>query len=445
MPLRLERVIPAKSRGDSIKVSLGPAIEANFQRRRERGQYVMERGVISVNQPAVLPERDGISVVGTLPYADADRWRALFGGKDPTGSSLSSSFDLRIVELDFAGRRLNDVTLRAGTSGEVWIANVSSKELAGELAWRPEGLGRLIARLKYFSLPDATPGRKDEPPPRDLPALDIIADKLVLNDNDLGKLELVAVNKVLDWRIEKLVLSGPESTLTADGVWQSWRLQPRFNVNITGLEVRDIGKYLDRLGYPRTMQGGTAKLSGKLSWAGSPQSIDFATLSGDLLVDAQKGQFLKAEPGAARLMGILSMQSWITLDFRELYGKGFAFDSISTRASLANGLLTTSEFHMRGPSAQVTMSGEIDLVKETQDLRARVEPSVGDSVSGVLAVVINPVWGLGALLLQKILKNPLGQVLSFDYHVTGTWTEPKVERLKADVRSPPSRPEPSLP
>jgi uncharacterized protein YhdP len=168
-------------------------------------------------------------------------------------------------------------------------------------------------------------------------------------------------------------------------------------------------------------------------------------LSGELQLDAQNGQFLKTEPGAARLIGILSMQSWITLDFRELYGRGYAFSTLSTKARVDDGVLSTNEFNLRGPSAQVKMSGKVDLVKETQDLRAHVEPSVGDSVSGVVAVVINPVWGLGALLLQKILKNPLGQVLSFEYHVTGTWTDPKVERLKADVRSANARPEIYLP
>jgi uncharacterized protein (TIGR02099 family) len=445
VPLRVERSLLGKGRGDSIKVSLGPSLEAYFQRKREGVKYVTERGVISVNQPAVLPDRDGVSVVGSLPYADADRWRALFGGKDPTGSSLSSAFDLKIGALDFAGRRLNDVSLRAGTSGEVWIANVSSKELAGELAWRPEGLGRLIARLKYFSLPEATPGKKDEAPPRDLPALDIIADKLILNDNDLGKLELVAVNKVLDWRIEKLVLTSPESTLTADGVWQSWRLQPRFSVNLASLQVNDIGAYLQRLGYPRTIQGGSATLSGKLSWAGSPQSIDFATLSGDLLLNAEKGQFLKAEPGAARLMGILSMQSWLQLDFRDLYTKGFAFDAISTRASVDNGVLRTSEFHVKAASANVNMTGQIDLVRETQDLHATVEPSLSDSVAVAVAVV-NPVWGLGAYILQKLFKNPIGQALTFQYHITGSWAHPDVERIKAEVRSAPARIEqPALP
>jgi uncharacterized protein (TIGR02099 family) len=446
MPLRVERIIPARSRGDSIRLSLGPGIEAAFQRRREGSKYVVERGVIGANQVAALPDREGILIAGTLPYVDTDRWRELFGGKDPTGSSLASFFDLKVAELDFGGRRLNDVALAAETKGDgVWTAKMKSKELAGNIEWIPAGLGRIKARLVYFSLPDATPGRKDEAASRDLPALDIVADKLILNDNDLGRLELVAVNKVLDWRIEKLVLTAPESTLAAEGVWQSWRLQPRVNVNVTGLEVRDVGKYLQRMGYPRTVEGGTATLSGKLSWAGSPQSIDLATLSGDLLLEARKGQFLKAEPGAARLMGILSMQSWITVDFREWYAKGFAFDTLSTRASVSNGVLSTSEFHVRAASAQVSMSGTVDLVKETQDLRARVEPSVGDSVAVVVAAVINPVWGLGAFVLQRILRNPLGQALSFEYHVTGSWAEPKVDRVKADVRVAETRQEPALP
>jgi uncharacterized protein (TIGR02099 family) len=441
MPLRLERVIIGKSQGDSISVSLGSAIQAKFQRRREGVQYVVERGVISANQPAVLPDRSGITVTGSLPYADVDRWRALFGGKEPTGSSLSSAFDLKVAELDFAGRRLNDVAFRAGTSGNVWIVNLSSKELAGEIAWRPEGLGRLIARLKYFSLPDATPGRQDEPPPRDLPALDIIADKLILSGNDVGKLELVAVNKVLDWRIEKLVLTGPESTLTADGVWQSWRLQPRFNVNITGLEVSDVGKYLERMGYPSAIREGTATLKGNLSWAGSPQSIDYPTLTGHLDLRAEKGQFSKAQPGAGRLIGIVSMP--LTFDARELVGRGFAFDAVSCDLDITNGVMSTKNFRMDGPSAKVNMSGRVDVVNETQDLYARVEPSVGESTSLVVAA-INPVWGLGALLLQKILRNPLGQALSFEYHITGTWANPKADRLKADVRAIKAPPEPVL-
>src|SRR6185503_8020273 len=161
-----------------------------------------------------------------------------------------------------------------------------------------------------------------------------------------------------------------------DGVWQGGASRPSVDLKKVSLEVNDIGKYLDRMGYPRTVQRGTATLTGNLSWAGNPQSIDYPTLSGHLDFEAKKGQFLKAEPGVARLIGILSMQSWITLDFRDLFGRGFAFDLVSCPVDIAGGTMTTKEFRMKGASAQVTMDGKVDLVNETQDLHARVEPSL---------------------------------------------------------------------
>ena len=447
MPLKVERVIsPGPPRTDTIKVSLARTVEAAIERKREGSAYVVSRGVVSLNQPAALPDREGFSVTGSLPYVDVERWREVLGGGDGTGSPLSSALDLKIAALDVGGRRLNDVALRAGTSGSVWIANVSAKELAGDIAWRPEGRGRIVARLKHFSLPEATPGKQEEIPARDLPALDIIADSLIVNDKNLGKLELVAVNQALDWNIEKLLLTGPESTLTVtEGVWQGRAQRPSVNLKKISLEVSDVGKFLERLGYPRTVQRGTAELTGNVSWAGNPQSIDYPTLTGHLDFKAYRGQFLKAEPGAARLVGILSMQSWITLDFRELFGRGFAFNSISGSATVTNGVLRTTDFQMQGPSAEASMGGEVDLNRETQDLHVRVKPSVGNSISSVLAVVVNPIWGLGAFILDKILKNPFGQALTFEYRVTGTWEKPVAERLKAEVRGADPTQQPSLP
>jgi uncharacterized protein (TIGR02099 family) len=435
LPLTIERVIAAApARGDTFDVSLGPAVNARVQRRHDGTQYILERGVIGLNEPAVLDEREGLVVSGSLDYADVDRWSALMETKEETGAAFSPRFDLRIAELDFGGRRLNDVALRAATKGRVTEANIVAKELAGEIKWFPEGLGRIEARLAHFSMPEATPGREEKAPARDLPALDIVADKLVLGGKDLGRLELVAVNKALDWSIERLVLTGPESTLKAEGRWESWALRPSVKITKVELEVRDIGKYLERVGYPGAMRQGTATLEGNLSWIGSPQSLDFATLSGKLVLDAQKGQFLRAEPGVARLLGVLSMQSWITLDFRDLARRGFAFDSVSCSADIANGILSTKDFRMEGPSAQVQMSGQVNLVSETQDLHARVQPTIGTSLASILVVAVNPVWGLTAFVVDKILKNPLGQAFAFEYSVTGTWTEPVPKRLKAEVR-----------
>src|SRR5258708_14676815 len=112
MPLRVERVMgPGPGRTDRIKVSLGRAVEVAIQRRRDGPAYVVDRGVISLNQPAVLPDREGLTVTGSLPYADADRWRESLGGKGD--SSFSPALDLKIAALDFGGRPPNYVPRRA--------------------------------------------------------------------------------------------------------------------------------------------------------------------------------------------------------------------------------------------------------------------------------------------------------------------------------------------
>ena len=187
------------------------------------------------------------------------------------------------------------------------------------------------------------------------------------------------------------------------------------------------------------MRGGTARLEGKVGWVGSPQSIDYPTLTGQVSLSATKGQFLKADPGIARLLGILSLQSWITLDFRELFGEGFAFETLAGTAQISKGVMRTEDFSMNGKSAQVSMTGTVDLASETQNLRVRVVPSLGDSVSAGL-LLANPVAGLGAMVAQRILKDPLGRIFAFEYAVTGSWNDPQVERLGGEsqaIETPP--------
>jgi uncharacterized protein YhdP len=207
------------------------------------------------------------------------------------------------------------------------------------------------------------------------------------------------------------------------------------------LDVSNVGAFLARLGYAGTVRGGTAKMQGKLGWVGSPQSIDYPTLTGNISLSATKGQFLKAEPGIAKLLGILSLQSWITLDFRDLFGEGFVFETLACTAQISKGVMTTGDFAMKGKAAQVSMGGAIDLAGETQNLRVRVVPSVGDSVSSVAGLILaNPVAGLGAMVAQRILKDPLGRIFAYEYAVTGTWNEPKVARFGGDsqaIETPP--------
>jgi uncharacterized protein (TIGR02099 family) len=440
LPFRFERVLgaegPGGRRSEQMKITLGRGANAQIQGTRQGDQFVLGRAAVGFNEPAVLPERDGISVSGNLPYADVDRWRALLPQASESARPAPTQVALKIGALDFLGKRFNDVTVRTRTVGSAWSGSAAAKEFAGDVTWRPENGGRIVARLKHFTVPETAPGTQAsaETPSREMPALDVVVDSFTLRGLDLGRLELVAVNEAgQDWRIEKLVVANDDSTLSATGTWQSWKEMPTLNADIR-LEVSDIGRYLERIGFPGTMRRGTATLEGKLAWEGAPSAVDYPTLSGDLKLTAAKGQFLRADPGVAKLLGILSLQSWATLDVRGTFEKGFAFESVSSTATISKGTLTTGDFHMRGPAAQVNMKGTVDLVHETQDLYLRVVPSLGDAAS-VYAILVNPVWGIPILVLQRILKDPLGQILGLEYHATGSWDKPQVERVRAEVKS----------
>jgi uncharacterized protein YhdP len=182
---------------------------------------------------------------------------------------------------------------------------------------------------------------------------------------------------------------------------------------------------------PPAIKGGTAKIDGQLSWAGSPLDFDYPTLSGNLSFDAAKGQFVKLEPGLAKLLGILSLQSLprrISLDFRDIFSDGFAFDGIVGSVRIERGIASADSFRMAGPAGRVVMTGDVDIVRETQKLRVRVIPHLSEGLSLGAAAIGGPVAGVAAFLAQKILRDPIEQLISFEYNVTGSWSDPHVAK-----------------
>ena len=135
--------------------------------------------------------------------------------------------------------------------------------------------------------------------------------------------------------------------------------------------------------------------------------------------------------GAGKLLGLISLQSFprrIALDFRDIFSEGFAFDSIAAKLSVQNGVMRTDRLQIDGPSARVVMRGEVDLQRETQRLTVNVQPELG-STAALGVALVNPVAGVATLLAHKVLQNPLNQMFGFDYLVTGTWDDPKVEKM----------------
>jgi uncharacterized protein YhdP len=159
-----------------------------------------------------------------------------------------------------------------------------------------------------------------------------------------------------------------------------------------------------------------------------------------MAVEARNGQFNQLQPGVGKLLGLISLQSLprrLTLDFRDIFSQGFAFDSIDGRMDVASGIMRTAEpLAIRGPAARIEIEGATDLQAETQDLRVVVRPELG-AVAALGVAVINPVAGAATLLASAVGQNPLNHIFSYRYHVTGTWSDPQVNRVGATAERVP--------
>jgi len=436
--LRLERR-PAGAQRDTIQVSWGNAVFASLSRRPEGRGTAVERVAVGLGAPAAPGDGTGLTIAGRLPALDADQWRRLLAGDSGgQGNGLPdlSAVDLRLGTVDVFGRRFHDVSLKGRTQDGRWVAGLVSREANGEITWRGRGRGQLGMRMKNlvvpapFAVASAGPAQAAPDQPSDYPALDIVVEDFRHKERAHGRLELVAVPDGRDLRIDRLRITNPDATLAGDGVWRWNAREPRTQMNVR-LEVNDVGRYFARMAYPEGVRGATARLEGAVNWVGAPQEIDFPSLSGTLVLDARKGQFVKLDPGIGKLLSILSLQALprrITLDFKDVFSEGFTFDEIGGALKIQRGVASTEALRINGSSAKITMSGDVDLNREMQRLKVRVVPSVGDSVSTVTTLLGGPVAGLGVFLAQRLLNDPFGQLIAYEYLVTGTWSDPHVSR-----------------
>jgi uncharacterized protein YhdP len=375
---------------------------------------------------------------------------------DATGGMgyVPDTIALRVGELLVGSRRLGNVTAGLSQQAELWRATVSADELEGYVEYRPArrgaaGAGRVYARLARLSLPKGEVERVEtllDAPPTTVPALDVVVDDFELRGRRLGRLEIEATNRGAgrdgprEWQLGKLNLTMPEAQLAATGTWGDAAapapgLPRRAAMNFT-LTLGDSGALLERLGMGRVVRGGKGTLTGDVAWPGSPFSPDYAKMTGQMKVAIDSGQFLKAGPGAARLLSVLSLQSLprrLLFDFRDLFAEGFAFDSVVGDVRIGQGQAATNNLRMRGTAAAVLMEGSADLERETEDLRVVVVPEINAGTASLAYAVINPAIGLGTFLAQYFLRKPLMAASTREFRVTGPWDDPKVERVERSL------------
>jgi uncharacterized protein (TIGR02099 family) len=471
LPLRYQTSLQADGTRDVLRFELGNVVQAQFQRDLTHDAPQVLRGGIGVMEPAPQPAT-GVQAVMSVPQFNADAWQTtatrIFGSTAAAGSSgggdgyLPHSVAFRAQELVTSGRTLTHVV--AGLSRDMagdenlWRANLEADQLGGYVEYRParsaSAAGRIYARLARLALPKSEADTVEsllDKSPATVPALDVVVDDFELRGKKLGRIEIEAVNRGTgEWRLAKFNMITPEARFAGSGQWGGAQGSKRRMVMDFKLELSDSGAYLQRLTGERSLRGGKGRMQGQLSWGGSPLSLDYPSLAGQINVALDSGQFLKAEPGAARLLSVLSLQSLprrLVLDFRDVFQEGFAFDSVTGDVKIERGQASTNNLRMRGVQAAVLMEGQADIERETQNLRVVVVPEINAGTASLAYAAINPAVGLGTFLAQLVLRKPIIAAGTREFRVTGPWADPKVDRIERkpgepipEIESPPTTP-----
>ena len=200
------------------------------------------------------------------------------------------------------------------------------------------------------------------------------------------------------------------------------------------LTSTDVSTTMQRLDYAPGIVSDEMTLLFDVSWSGGPRTDVFESLDGDVQVRFGAGQLDEIEPGAGRLFGLMSIVALprrLSLDFTDVFDKGFGFDAIDGTFRIVDGEAYTCNLSLEGPAANIAIIGRTSLANSEYEQAAVVAANFGNTLPVVGAVVAGPQIAAALLIFSQIFKKPLQEMGQVYYAINGPWDDPLIESTGA--------------
>ncbi|MEM7026987.1 MAG: YhdP family protein [Pseudomonadota bacterium] len=272
------------------------------------------------------------------------------------------------------------------------------------------------------------------------PELEISIGDLIYQHIKLGNSIITSKNKDDAVLFDKISFSRPDKMqISATGKWEIINGINRTNFDIN-LAATELAGLLDSFSFDNAnIDGGDTNMIMNANWMDTPMSFQMSKLQGELDIDIKKGQLLDVDPSAGRIFGLLSITTLprrLTLDFSDLFNKGYAFDSINGNFSIQDGQAYTNDLFMNAPAADIAISGRTGLINEDYDQVATVMPKVTSSLPvasalfGPIGVGVGTAIYLAGEVFESIMPININKILSKQYTIRGSWDDPQIEQLE---------------
>ena len=273
--------------------------------------------------------------------------------------------------------------------------------------------------------------------PRTLPPLQVQAAEFSLGERHFGSLAVEFSRRPNG--LEASNFQTRNESFSIDGS-AGWLID---ETNATGqrsyLQARivssDVEQTMRQLNYQPGIISKDMEVDLNVSWSGGPRQDFFESLDGDVVVRLGAGQLEEVEPGAGRVFGLMSVVALprrLSLDFSDVFDRGFGFDEITGSFRLDNGEAFTCDLSLKGPAADVGVVGSASLITREYDQTVIVSGNLGNTLPVVGAVVAGPQVAAALLIFSQIFKKPLQGVGQIYYGIEGSWDEPSIESADAE-------------
>jgi len=414
--------------------------------------------------PALALPESGVVLRSRLPVVDVDAWALALGSLTEHPAEVPRGEGLRLVRaeievedtLRWQGRSYPGVRAVLETGPGEHRVSLDADWLAGNILMLSGGDGQPdppgaahwqihLDRLHIDSLPDSPAQEGDAPAPSadplNWPGIELAIADLRVGDVNVADLRMVLWPVPDGMELTGIRLHSPEPGVEISGSG-TWFLTPGTgHVSDLLVDIRgeDWGSGLRSMGIAQAMDGGSGSGRLAVTWPGPLYAPELSTLSGRVMLDLSDGRLLDIEPGAGRILGLVSLDlvlRRIRLDFRDLYTQGLSFDRMTGEAVVDGGELLLPELQIRSPAAEIRVSGRTGLVARDFDQSVVIVPRLRSTLPIVGALVGGPVAGAIVLLVERVLGigDQVEEAASVEYFVTGPWSEPEV---RARVRTDP--------
>ena len=440
LPTTIESDLPMGE--GEVRVALGSLAAL---RARTRGKDTGLRVVLGSNRVDEAPPQSGLVASGHAGTLELVDWIALAMSGDDSGGQGNTlplrRVDLRADRLALVGGVFPEahVLVTPGTGGSNVV--VSGPALEGT-ALVPDAKGGTISGRfdrAYWRAPPAAAASATPPPPdphpidpASIPPLSVDIADLRINAMSLGKAAVRTRPSSNGMRFDQLQAQSKAHQIAIEGEWNGMGASARTRVGLQ-IHSQDFGALMEGLGFAGQLQGGNGTARFDATWPGAPRDVAARGMDGALAIDVKAGALLEIEPGAGRVLGLLSLAQLpkrMLLDFRDFYSKGLAFNRIDGHVRLASGMARTDDLSIDSPAAQIEIRGVADLQAQTFDQTVEVLPRAGNLLTVAGALAGGPVGAAIGAAANAVLKKPLGQLAAKTYRVTGPWKDPKVEVRK---------------